>query len=125
MSVIIALTISFLGVFSACKSREEDPNSSATVQFKVTATNNVDIKAIVTQVGTEQTSNYNVNGTSWSSDAQIINTSLGAVHLSSTALGEDSDSKLITSIYVNGTLKASDTAQGVDLMAKTMVDLRP
>lgn len=115
-------SIAILSVFSSCKEREEDPNESLSVAFTVQATPGVEIKSVVTQVGTVQSTKFNVPGTTWSSEPQIVNTSQGAVHLASTAEGTGADSRLIVRIFVNGEQKAVDTANGINLMAKTVVD---
>ena len=92
------------------------------MQFKVSANTDVEIKSVVAQVGTQQSTNFVVPGTSWQSAPQVVNTKVGAVHLASTADGIDPQSELIVQILVNGNIKAADTAKGVALMAKTMYD---
>ncbi|TXF79367.1 hypothetical protein [Chryseobacterium sp.] len=113
------LLSSVLGVVSSCKKDDEPDFTSHNVQFKVEATNDVHIKAIVTQVGTVQTSNYVVTGTSWNSENINVNSTQGSVNIASTADGFDADSKLIVKILVDGELKKTDTAKGLDLKAMT------
>ncbi|QFG52781.1 hypothetical protein [Chryseobacterium sp.] len=115
-------SVTILSLFSSCKEREEDPNETLSVAFTVQATPLVDINAVVTQVGTVQSTKFNVPGTTWSSEPQIVNSSVGAVHLAATGEGVDADSRLIVRIFVNGEQKAVDTAKGINLMAKTVVD---
>lgn len=122
MSFLLAVAIFFATIFSGCKEREEDPNESLSVQFRVNTVNNVSMKAIVTQVGTVQSTKFNPAGTSWSSEPQIVKTDQGAVHLAATGEGAGANSKLIVSIWINGEKKASDTATGINLTAKTVVD---
>lgn len=119
---LAVLTVLLFGITSSCKDRDEDPNESYTVQFVVQGTSGVTFKAIVVQVGTVQSTKFNVAGTSWTSDSQIVNSNVGAVHLSATGSGIDVDSKLTVKILVNGEVKAENSVTGANLVAKTMVD---
>lgn len=113
------LLSSVLGVLSSCKKDDEDEFTSHNVQFRVESTTGVMIKAIVTQVGTVQSSNYVVTSNNWTSDNISVNSSQGSVNILSTANGLDADSKLIVKILVDGELKKTDTATGTDLKAMT------
>ena len=117
------LTISSLGVFSACKDREEDPNENVNVQFRVSTVDNAKINTTVTQVGTVQNHKFfSPPGDSWNSDNMIVNTKEGAVYVTANGVGPSATSKLIVSIWINGEKKATDTAKGVNLLAKTSVN---
>ncbi len=122
-ALFLVLGVTFFGTaLTSCKDDEVDPYQDVTVQFKVSANTDVEIKSVVAQVGTQQSTNFVVPGTSWQSAPQVVNTKVGAVHLASTADGIDPQSELIVQILVNGNIKAADTAKGVALMAKTMYD---
>lgn len=122
-ALFVAMGVAFFGAgLSSCKEEEEDPYQDVTVQFKVEANTGVEIKSVVTQVGTKQSTEFVVPGTSWQSGAQLVNTKVGAVHLASTAEGLGPQSFLIVKILVNGEVKAADTTSGVTLMAKTTYD---
>ena len=123
MVTFLVLGAAFFGnALSSCKNEDEDFNTDVTLQFKVEASPDVEIKAVVTQVGLQQNQLNNVSGTSWQSAPQVVNTKVGAVHLASTADGVDAQSQLIVKILLNGTVVQADTAKGVALMAKTMYD---
>ncbi|ODS89752.1 MAG: hypothetical protein ABS44_03730 [Chryseobacterium sp. SCN 40-13] len=112
-----------VGVWSSCKDRDEDPNESVSVLFNVTGSPGVQLKAVVTQIGTVQGTVYNFTppGNTWSSQPQIIDTSVGAVHLSMTGQGASADSRAVLSIWINGEKKTSDTVKGINLMGKSVV----
>lgn len=116
----IALCSSF-AVLSSCKDDEESPFEDVTVQFAVAYTPDVTLKAVITQVGVEQSQNFDVAAnTIFISTPRIVNTSAGALHIASTATGTDIDSEMIVNILVNGQIKATDTVRGVgNLVAKT------
>ena len=127
--LLLFFSISLLGIFSSCKEREEDPNETLNVQFKVNTLEDVKMKAIVTQVGTVQNEKFfdpslPETPASWVSEPMIVNTKQGAVHLSATGTGKKTDSQLIVSIWINGEKKAVDTAKGINLVAKTFVDFK-
>lgn len=117
--VAIALCSTF-AVLSSCKDEEVSPFEDATIQFKVESTTGVVLKSVITQVGVNQNQNFDVTGENFSSVPQIVNSSVGALHIASTANGFDIDSELIVKILVNGQVKAADTVQGGgSLVAKT------
>ena len=117
----IALFAAF-ALVTSCKDDEESPFEDVTVQFAVSYTPDVVLKAVVTQVGVEQSQNFDVAAANavFLSTPRIVNTSAGALHIASTATGTDVDSELIVKIMVNGKIKAADTVKGVgNLVAKT------
>ncbi len=126
-SLILVIIFSFLNIFSSCKQREEDPHENVNVQFRVSALPTTKLKAIVTQVGTVQSTKFYdptlpQTVTNWSSETMIVNTKEGAVHLSATAQGENTDSQVTVSIWINGEKKAENIAKGINIVAKTVVD---
>jgi hypothetical protein len=119
-SFIALLLTSTLFVFSSCKDEAVDPFEDVTIQFKVIATPSVVMKAIVTQVGVDQNQNLNVMSNTYTSVPQIVNTSIGALHLASTATGTAADSKLTIQILVNGQVRAEKIVEGsTELVANT------
>ena len=96
------------------------------VVFKVNATAGTRINAIVTQIGTAQTSNYTTapTTTSWTSNGTVVNTQQGAVHLSATATGVNADSELTVSILVNDKVVNTTTVKGIELVAKTSIQFQ-
>ena len=125
-STLFVFAIAVLGFLSSCK-KEDDENEQVAVNFVVTGDDIFKMKAVVTQVGTQQTSQYTFepDAQGYKIETQLVNTNVGAVHLSATADGMNADSELVVSIFVNGEMKATDTAKGIDLVAKTMADIRP
>lgn len=99
----------FALVMTSCR-EEEDNNKDLAVQFKVMGSEQVDVKSVIVQVGTEQEIDYAVDGQNWQSESQIINTSSKYVRLASTGKLYDQDSELIVQIWVDGELKVADTA---------------
>ncbi len=122
IGLLLMLTAA-VGVWSSCKDRDEDPNESVSVLFNVTGSPGVQLKAVVTQIGTVQGTVYNFTppGNTWSSQPQIIDTSVGAVHLSMTGQGASAASRAVLSIWINGEKKTSDTVKGINLMGKSVV----
>ena len=116
----IALCSTF-AVLVSCKDEEESPFEDVTVQFVVQSLDSVALKAVVTQVGVEQSQNFDVPGQIvYFSLPRVVNTSAGGLHVASTATGFDVDSELMVGIIVNGQMKAVDTVRGLgNLVAKT------
>ena len=116
----IALCSSF-AVLSSCKDDEESPFEDVTVQFAVAYTPDVVMKAVITQVGVEQSQTFDAAANAvFLSTPRVVNTSAGALHIASTATGTDVDSELVVKIFVNGQVKATDTVKGLgNLVAKT------
>lgn len=122
IGLLLMLTAA-VGLWSSCKDRDEDPNESVSLVFRVDGSPGVQLKAVVTQIGTVQGSVYEFKppGNNWSSEAHIIDTSVGAVNLSMTGQGIDTDSRAVLSIWINGEKKTSDTVKGINLMGKSTV----
>ena len=119
-NILAVALCSTLVAVSSCKDDEDSPFEDVTIQFKVETTQDVILKAVVTQVGVDQTQNFDVTGTSFNSVPQIVNSSVGALHVASTGTALMPDSELIVKILVNGQMKAVDTVRGSgDLVAKT------
>ncbi len=125
-SLALVFSVSIFSTVTSCKDREEDPNESVNVQFQVKYSTGVNVDAIITQVGTVQSTQFNIPSTptTWNSEPQIVHTSKGAVHLSAIGDGVDSDSELIVNIMINGEMKATDTAKGLNLLAETVFDFK-
>lgn len=121
LNILAIALCSAFAVVSSCKDEEESPFEDVTVQFAVQTLDSVALKAVITQVGVEQSQNFDVPGQFvFLSLPRVVNTSAGALHVASTANGFDADSELVVKILVNGQLKASDTVRGVgNLVAKT------
>lgn len=110
--VALALISSF-ALVSSCKDEENSPFEDVTVQFVAIASPDVTMKAVVTQVGVEQSQNFDVaDKFVFMSVPRIVNSSVGALHLASTANSTDIDGELIVKILVNGQVKATDTISG-------------
>lgn len=111
------LAIILLGAFTlvtSCKDEEESPFEDVTVQFVVAYSPDVVLKAVVTQVGVEQSQNFDVAANIvFVTPPRIVNTSAGALHIASTATGLDPDSELTVKILVNGKIKSEETVIGL------------
>lgn len=110
----------------SCRDEAEVEYKDVNVVFKVNATAGTRINAIVTQIGTAQTSNYTTapTTTSWTSNGTVVNTQQGAVHLSATATGVNADSELTVSILVNDKVVNTTTIKGIELVAKTSIQFQ-
>lgn len=107
LGVLFAVVFSFL--MTSCRKDDEETYEDLAVQFKVIATENVNVKSAIVQIGADQTIDYTVEGQSWTSESQIINTSSKYVRLGATADAFDQDSELIVQIWVDGAIKEADT----------------
>lgn len=107
LGVLFAVIFSFL--MTSCRKDDEETYEDLAVQFKVIATENVNVKSAIVQIGADQTIDYTVEGQSWTSESQIINTSSKYVRLGATADAFDQDSELIVQIWVDGAIKEADT----------------
>ncbi len=120
------LAVFALAVFStiwSCRDKEEDDHENVTVQFKVNGNGFDTIKAVVTQIGTNQNHVFNITGSSWESQKQVVNTSVGQLHLTATAEGTGGSSTLDVIILVNDQERAKQTSTGTNLNATTSVQL--
>lgn len=115
-------------ITSSCRSEETEVEyKDVNVVFKVNATTGTQINAIVTQIGTAQSTNYSVSSTtttSWTSNGTVVNTKQGAVHLSATATGIDANSELTVSILVNDKVVNTSTVKGIELVTKTAIQFQ-
>lgn len=107
LGVLFAVVFSFL--MTSCRKDDEETYEDLAVQFKVIATDSVNVKSAIVQIGADQTIDYTVEGQSWTSESQIINTSSKYVRLGATADAFDQDSELIVQIWVDGAIKEADT----------------
>lgn len=125
LRIALNLFVAFAVVFTlySCKDKEEDEFENVTVQFKVSGNDYDTIKAVVTQVGTQQNTAFNITGSSWTSEKMLVNTSVGALHLSATADGELPSAKMDVSILVNGQEKSKGSSTGSSLNATTSLQL--
>lgn len=124
LGVLFAVVFSFL--MTSCRKDDEETYEDLAVQFKVIATENVHVKSTVVQIGADQTIDYTIEGQSWTSESQVINTSSKYVRLGATADVFNQDSELIVQIWVDGAIKEADTvsvtAGSPNLVAKTTLN---
>ncbi|MBQ0151855.1 MAG: hypothetical protein KBS61_03050, partial [Chryseobacterium sp.] len=85
---------------------KEEEFTDHLVKFEVKATTGVELKTIVTQVGTSQNTMYNTAVTPlvapWSSDEFFVNSSQSQINLDANAQMPNANSELIITIYVDG-----------------------
>lgn len=120
--IVAIFALALLTTVWSCRDKEEDEHENVTVQFKVQGNGYDKIKAVVTQIGTNQNTVFNINGTSWESPKQVVNTSVGQLHLTATAEGT-STSTLDVIIIVNDKERAKQTSTGANMNATTSVQL--
>lgn len=126
LGVFFAVIFSFL--MTSCSSDDDNviADRDLAVQFKVMATEQVNVKSAIVQIGPNQTIDYNVEGQSWASESQIINTSSKYIRLASTADIHDQDSELMVQILVDGKILAADTVKvtpgSTNMVAKTALN---
>lgn len=122
-SIIAVFAAVLLISLASCRDKEEDEHENVTVQFRVEGTGYDTIKAVVTQIGTNQNHEFKIPGTSWESLKQVVNTSVGSLHLTATAEGTAASSKMDVIILVNGQERAKQSSTGTNLNATTSVQL--
>ncbi|WP_407402910.1 hypothetical protein [Chryseobacterium sp.] len=116
LSFLFAILFSVVSVLNSCKDDEEDEFTDHLVRFEVKATTGVELKTIVTQVGTAQNTMYNTAVTPyvapWSSDEFFVNSSQSQLNLDANAQMPNSDSELTVTIYVDGEVAKTKTVIG-------------
>lgn len=121
-SLALFFAVSLLGLVASCKDDENDEQfEDVTLQFVVDTEDDVVVNNVITQIGTNQSSNFNVNDDSWESAPQVINTSVGAVHLAANGAGSGSDSKMILRILINGEVAAEQEVTGSGMIQSKAV----
>lgn len=106
--------------------RKEDSATSenyqdVSVEYAVSVSSGSMIKAVITQVGTAQTTTYNPTATDWKSPPTVVNTRNGAVYLSATGMGKDANASMTLTIKINGVVTDAKIVSGTDLVAKAAV----
>lgn len=123
-SFLFLLVLSVFSLTTSCKNDDDDEGfTDHLVRFEVVgvrggavgSTAKVQLKTIVTQVGTSQNTMFDPvkpDVETWSSQEMFVNSSQAQLNLDANAICPNGDSKLTVNIYVDGEVAATNTVIG-------------
>lgn len=121
LSYLFAVLFSVIVVVNSCKKDDDDEYVDHVVQFEAKIvpggttppTPPIKIfKTIVTQVGTNQQTQFDTEGLVWTSGEFFVNSSQSQLNLAANADLPNADSKLTVTIWIDGEIAETATVTG-------------
>lgn len=116
LSFLLVALFSVISIMNSCKKDDDNEFTDHVVQFEVTGTTNVVVKAIVTQVGTNQNTTFGTDALPiplpWRSPEFFVNSSQSQINLDANAVLPNANSEFVINLWIDGEIVKTQKATG-------------